>query len=244
MPLQSWVDFWDSDHAIYVNDRHKTRHAAAIGRDIARQIALPDAVVLDYGCGEALYAVDLARCCGQLILCEAADGVRKDLLQRLAGAPNIRVLDRAGVERLADASVDLVVANSLVQYLSRADLVCLLGLWRSKLKATGALVVADVVPPHADAIVDALALLRFGWRGGFLLATVGGLARTAFSDYGQLRKTLGFAMYDEPEFLSLLAEGGFRGARLRRNFGHNQRRLAFRAVPDAVTPPPRALSVR
>jgi SAM-dependent methyltransferase len=230
--MKTWIDFWDGDHAIYVNDRHKRLHAAAVGRNINRHVPSPDAVVLDHGCGEALYAIDVACCCRRLILCEAADNVREALGRRLAGVANIAVIGPAGVEGLADRSVDLIVANSLVQYLSPDDLVRLLAVWRRKLKETGALVVADIVPPDGNPLVDAAALLRFGWQNGFLLAALHGLVRTAFSDYGRLRKRLGFAMYDEAGFLSLIGKQGFRGECLRPNFGHNQARLAFRAIPD------------
>lgn len=229
--MKNWTEFWGSDHAIYVNDRHKRLHAAAVGRDIARQIPSPDAVLLDHGCGEAHYATEVACCCGRLILCEAVERIREGLSRRLADIANVEVTAPAGVEQLPDHSVDLIVANSLVQYVSRQDLARLLSLWRSKLKAAGVLVVADVAPPDVNPIIDALALLRLGWQGGFVLATVRGLVRTALSGYGKLRKELGFSMYDEAEFLSLLAKNGFGGERLRANFGHNQARLAFRAVP-------------
>ena len=29
--MRSWIEFWDSEHAIYVNDRHKQLHAQAVG---------------------------------------------------------------------------------------------------------------------------------------------------------------------------------------------------------------------
>ena len=43
--MKSWVDYWNSDHAIYVNERHKTLHAEAVGRDIARFIRSADAAL-------------------------------------------------------------------------------------------------------------------------------------------------------------------------------------------------------
>jgi len=187
--------------------------------------------VLDHGCGEALYAEGVARACGQLILCEAAPSVRGELERRVAGNRKTRVVEPAGVEALPDASLDLAVANSLVQYLKREELEALLDLWRRKLKAGGALVVADVIPPDVSPLADAAALLRFAWRGGFLLAALAGLVRTALSDYGKLRQQLGFATYSEDGFLVLLAQHGLRGERVRPNFGHNQARMTFRAKP-------------
>ena len=54
--------------------------------------------------------------------------------------------------------------------------------------------------------------------------------RTALSDYGSLRKRLGFSMYREREFVELLAAHGLKAERVRPNFGHNQARMTFRAT--------------
>ncbi len=231
--MKSWIDYWDGTHAIYVSERHKQRHAAAVGRDILQQVHAPDAVVLDHGCGEALYAEAVAAGCRRLILCEAAPAVRGKLAARVAGHATIEVIGAEAVAGLADASLDLVVANSLVQYLTRAELSGLLDLWRGKLKPGGSLVVADVIPPDVRPLTDALALLKFGWQGGFLGAALLGLARTAVSDYRNVRATLGFSTYAEAELVALLGAHGFEGRRLRPNFGHNQARMTFRAAVAA-----------
>ena len=136
----------------------------------------------------------------------------------------------AEVERLPAAALDLVVANSLMQYLTRAELERLLAIWRRILKPGGRLVVADVIGPAQSALADALALLRFAAANGFLFAALFGLARTVFSDYRKLRARLGLAHYAEADMLALLSRAGFAAERLRPNLGHNQARMAFRAV--------------
>jgi ubiquinone/menaquinone biosynthesis C-methylase UbiE len=228
--MRSWVEFWDSEHAIYVNDRHKQLHAEAIGRDLIRHIPSANAVVLDHGCGEANCAAEVAPHCGWLYLCDAAPGVRADLAYRVSRIPNIEVIAPEGVEMVPDRSLDLVVANSLVQYLTRRDLIDLLGLWRRKMKPTGVLVVADVIPPDISPLRDAASLLLFALKGGFLLAAVGGLVRTALSDYRKVRAQLGLTTYAAPDFIMMLADQGFIADRVRPNFGHNQGRMTFRAV--------------
>jgi ubiquinone/menaquinone biosynthesis C-methylase UbiE len=229
--MKSWIDFWNSDHAIYVNDRHKALHAEAVARDIARHIPGPDAVVLDHGCGEAIYAEIVARGCGRLILCDAAPNVCMTLAQRLSDIRNIEVIEPLGVEQMPDRSLDLVVVNSVLQYLSRELLETLLDTWRVKLKRDGRLVIADVIPPNVSPLRDASALLAFATRGGFLTAALSGLVRTALSDYGRIRKELGFSMYTEREFLDLLAAHGLAAERVQPNFGHNQARMTFSARP-------------
>jgi SAM-dependent methyltransferase len=228
--MRSWIEFWDSNHAIYVNNRHKQLHARCVSRDIAQHIRSANAVVLDHGCGEALYAAEIASRCGRLILCEAAPSVRAKLAARVAGHPKIDVVAPDGVAALPDDSLDLVIANSLVQYLGRGELAILLGSWRRKLKPGGKLIVSDVISPQVSPVTDALALLRFAWSGRFLGAAIIGLMRTAFSHYGKMRAEVGFSMYREEEFLSLLRAHGYEAARIYPNFGHNQARMAFRGT--------------
>ena len=225
--MRDWVSFWDSEHPIYVNARHLDRHYRAIAEDIVRLLPAQGARVLDHGCGEALHAGRIAAAGAELYLCEAAPKVRARLIERFAGERNIRVIAPAEVGRLPVASLDLVVANSLAQYLARAELAALLKTWQQALKPGGRLVIADVIGPDQSALADALALLRFAAANGFLIAAVLGLARTLFSDYRKLRARLGLAHYSEAEMLALLRDAGFSAQRLRPNLGHNQARMAF-----------------
>lgn len=233
--MRSWVEYWNTDHPIYVNDRHKLLHAQRIAADFRSHMPGPDCVILDYGCGEALYAEDVARLCRRLLLCDAAPAVRRALQMRVAAHPGIAVLAPDEIEALEPASLDLVVANSLVQYLTEAELRALLSRAFEKLKAGGAVVIADVIPTEQTAAADALELLRFAFSGGFLLAAVTGLVKTALSDYRKLRQNLGIAKYGEATMLGLLEAQGFDAERVQRNFGHNQSRMTFRGVKPIVT---------
>ncbi|OYX86583.1 MAG: SAM-dependent methyltransferase [Azorhizobium sp. 35-67-5] len=224
-----WISFWDGAHAIYVSDRHKSLHYARIAADIARFVPSPGARVLDYGCGEALGADTLAASCGHLTVCDAAPGVREKLRQRFSGRANPDVLSPDEVAALPDGHFDLIVANSLLQYLDRPTLDGLLALWRRLLVPDGRLLLADIIPPNVSAVQDAAALLSFAAKDGFLSAAVVGLVRTALSPYRKLRGELGLSMYREDAFLALLREAGFAAERTRPNVGHNQNRMAFLA---------------
>ena len=50
--MRDWISFWDSDHSIYVNARHFDVHYRTIADMIVRHVPSPDAVVLDFGCGD------------------------------------------------------------------------------------------------------------------------------------------------------------------------------------------------
>src|SRR5919199_4823365 len=132
--VTSWREFWNGAHRIYVSGRHKDVHYARIAADIRRLVPQAGAVVLDHGCGEALHAERVAEVCGRLLLCDAAPSVRETLRARYGGRADIHVLSPEDAAALPDRSVDLVVANSLVQYLSADQLRAPLGLWRRLLQ--------------------------------------------------------------------------------------------------------------
>jgi SAM-dependent methyltransferase len=229
--MPSWREFWDSAHSIYVSERHKDVHYRDVAEQLAAFVPGPDARVLDHGSGEAIHADLVAARARELTLCDAAPSVRAANAARFAANRKIRILAPEEVERLPDASLDLIFANSLVQYLTRTEVERLLAVWRRLLAPGGILIVADVIPPHVGAVSDGLALLRYAAANGFLTAALVGLARTALSRYRRLRNELGIARYAAADFLKLLRAAGFAGERLARNVEHNPARMTFRARP-------------
>ncbi len=85
-----------------------------------------------------------------LLLCEAAPTVRARVAERFKGEPKIRALSPEEVEKLPANSLDLVVANSLLQYIKRDELDAMLANWQRILKAGGRLVVADIIRPAPE----------------------------------------------------------------------------------------------
>jgi SAM-dependent methyltransferase len=229
--MSDWRTFWDSNHSIYVNARHKDVHYREVAEGIASYVPGSDARVLDYGCGEALHADLIANVAGEVYLSDSAPTVRAQMTERFAANPRIKVLAPEEVEHLPSQTFDLIVSNSVVQYLTAAELERLLALWRRLLKPDGALIVADVIPPDVGAISDVTALLRYARRNGFLLAAMLGLARTAISPYRKLRSQLGIAQYTEADFRQKLVAAGLSAERLTHNLEHNPARMSFRAKP-------------
>jgi SAM-dependent methyltransferase len=187
--------------------------------------------VLDYGCGDALDAPRVAARVGRLLLYDGAREVRQRVTQRVANEPRIAVPDDAALDALAPGVADLIVVNSVIQYLSRAELDGLLARAKRWLKPAGRLVLADIVPPGDMLVPDTLALLRTAARHGFLGAALLGLVATFFSDYWKLRRTLGLSCYGETEMRAILAAAGFVAERRPENFGFNLARMTFVARP-------------
>lgn len=222
-----WKEYWNGPHPIYVNQRHRDLHFQRIAADIAALVPRPDAVALDYGCGEADAADGVASACGKLYLFDTADTVVANLRRKFAGHPKIEALDEIGLAALPDARLDFVIVNSVLQYLSQEQLGAALDLLRGKLKDDGVLAIGDIIHKDDNAVADTLALFRFAWEGGFVAAAVLGVVRTVFSDYRKLRDKLGLTRYAPEEFQTLAAQHGFSAQRAVKNIGHNQGRMLF-----------------
>jgi ubiquinone/menaquinone biosynthesis C-methylase UbiE len=225
--MDDWIDYYDSTHTIYASRRHRDLHFQLIAKDMIGYISTPDAVVLDYACGEALYAARVAEACGKLILAEPAPGVRGRLIARFAPNMKIRVRSLDDLRKMQETSIDLAVMNSVVQYMTPGELDSALAVIRRLLKPGGRLVVGDILRPEVGMIRDVIALLRFALTHGFFRDALIGLVSTALSDYRQLRSRVGLQRYSEAEMVKKLAAAGFTGSRAHFNIGHNMWRMTF-----------------
>ena len=225
--MDDWIDYYDSTHTIYVSKLHRDLHFQVIARDIIGYIAAPDAVVLDYACGEALSAARVAEACGKLYLAEPAPGVRGRLIARFAPNSGIRVRSLDDLRKMAGQSIDLAVMNSAAQYMTPDELDSALAVIRRLLKPGGRLVLGDIMRPEVGMVRDVIALLRFAASHGFLKDALIGLISTALSDYRQLRSRIGLQRYSEAEIVAKLAASGFTASRAHVNIGHNPWRMTF-----------------
>jgi ubiquinone/menaquinone biosynthesis C-methylase UbiE len=225
--MDEWIDYYDSTHTIYASKLHRDLHFQIIARDIIGYISSPDSVVLDYACGEALSAARVADACALLYLAEPAPGVRGRLIARFAPNTRIRVRSLEDLTRMAESSIDLVVMNSVAQYMTPEELDSAFAVVRRLLKPGGRLVLGDILRPEIGMARDVLALLKFASTHGFLKDALYGLAATALSDYRQLRTRVGLQRYTDDQMIEKLAAAGFTASRALLNIGHNPWRTTF-----------------
>ena len=225
--MDEWIDYYDSTHTIYASKLHRDLHFEVIARDIIGYIPSPDAVVLDYACGEALSAATVADACGKLYLAEPAPGVRGRLIARFAPNTKIRVRSLDDVRKMTERSIDLVVMNSVAQYMTPEELDFAFAVIRRLLKPSGRLVVGDILRPEVGMFRDVIALLRFAATHGFLRDALLGLLSTLLSDYRQLRTRIGLQRYSEEQMIKKLAAAGFNAVCAPVNIGHNPWRMTF-----------------
>src|SRR5450432_4856988 len=159
--MDDWIDYYDSTHTIYASKRHRDLHFEIIAQDIVGYIGSPDAVVLDYACGEALSAARVAEACAKLFLAEPAPGVRGRLIARFAPNTKIRVRSLDDLRKMEGKSIDLAVMNSVTQYMTSTELDAAFAVIKRLLKPSGRLVLGDILRPEVGMARDVIALLRF-----------------------------------------------------------------------------------
>jgi ubiquinone/menaquinone biosynthesis C-methylase UbiE len=225
--MDDWIDYYDSTHTIYASKLHRDVHFEVIADDIIGYIPSPNAVVLDFACGEALAAGRVADASARLILAEPAPGVRGRLIARFASNTRVTVRSLDELRHMEEQSVDLAVMNSVAQYMTPAELDDAFAIIRRLLKPDGRLVLGDILNPAVGMASDVTALLRFGTAHGFLKDALVGLVRTALSDYRRLRTSVGLQHYSEAEMIAKLDAAGFTASRAKKNIGHNPARMTF-----------------
>jgi ubiquinone/menaquinone biosynthesis C-methylase UbiE len=235
--MDDWIDYYDSTHTIYASKLHRDLHFQIVARDIVGYIPSPDAVVLDYACGEALSAARVADACGTLILAEPAPGVRGRLIARFAPNTRIKVRSLDDLRNMKEKSIDLAVMNSVVQYMTPAELDFAFGVIQRLLRPGGRLVVGDVLRPEVGMPRDVIALLRLARTHGFLKDALVGLVSTALSDYRHLRSRVGLQRYSEAGMVAKLQAAGFTASRAEPNMGYNPWRMTF-VARQAPAPAP------
>ena len=146
--MKSWIDYWNRPNGIFVNELHKRAYYGHIFGNV--QPFLPRNVgnaVLDWGCGEALATASIAAQCERVYLYDPAERIRTRLIERHKHNLDVIVLDKEALQRLPPACLDLILINSVIQYVSRSELKRELIELRRLLKPTGQLLIGDVILP-------------------------------------------------------------------------------------------------
>jgi SAM-dependent methyltransferase len=178
-----WPAYWDrlEEHVIFRVEAadYMTRLEAALGLD-------PGARVLDFGCGFGFIAGLLAPRVAELCVFDASDHMRYRAQRRLAGHANVRFLEPpATAPWPAGLRFDLILVNSVVQYMPLDEFHRWLERWRAMLTAGGRLVLSDLLTRDVDPLREVVELLALSARRGCLLSVM----RKALSELRRYTKT-------------------------------------------------------
>jgi cyclopropane fatty-acyl-phospholipid synthase-like methyltransferase len=217
-----WDAYWEE-----LSDRQKLfrEQAAEYVRNLtATGLLDPRARVLDFGCGFGYVADGVAPHVSELHLWDSSRHMR-ERAAAVAGHRNVHRLDLSDEKATASVRFDLILVNSVVQYMTRRELAGWLRRWRDMLCPAGCIVLSDLLPPQRGGLADIADLLRFSARRGFLLRAlwqaVGELGR-----YRRMRQAAPLMRLARSEVEAMAAEAGLAVTFLPRNLTHFRERIA------------------
>jgi SAM-dependent methyltransferase len=183
----------------------------------------PDARVLDFGCGFGLAAAVLAPAVGEIQLWDVAPAIRRRAAATTAFVANAHVLD----DGVAEGGFDVILVNSVVQYMSAGERRRWLRCWRAWLAPAGIVVLSDV--PRAGVmrgrLAEAVEIVVFHARRGRL----GMLCRERLGDllaYRRAARACPLAAIEPDRLRREAADAGFEVRLLGESLTCRRRRLA------------------
>jgi trans-aconitate methyltransferase len=163
----TWVTYWDELPEGQLLFRPE---ADEYVRNLLAAFALtPRTRLLDFGCGYGFVTEALAPRVAECLIWDAAPSMCRHTLARLAHHTTIRWID---LNDHQPEGLDLILVNSVLQYMTPDELSGWLGRWRSMLAATGQIVLSDLLPPGHGFVKDLFSLLRFSVRRGYLFRAI------------------------------------------------------------------------
>jgi SAM-dependent methyltransferase len=203
--VSGWQQFWASP----LDGAHLEAEARYFAGNLLRLRRFDGTErVLDFGCGPGYVARQIAPHVGSVDLWDASPTVRRQAASDLRHR-NVRVLDGLDPEDAIGDRYDLIIVNSVVQYMTEHELRRWLDAWSRYLRPLGEVVVADVAfqPPHV-----ARELAEWVWfcaRHGVLLSAV----RFAWRSQARYRAALadeGLHVHDRAAWDELAVDAGLR----------------------------------
>jgi SAM-dependent methyltransferase len=184
--------------------------------------------VLDFGCGFGYVAELLGSVAGDLYIWDVAANMRERARRRVTrNGRSVQILELDPWHSRLPVRVDLVLVNSVVQYMQRDELHTWLARWRDLLSPRGQLVISDLITPDSGFLGEVADSLLFAARRGFLWKSLAHAAGQ-FGVYMRARRTLPMLRIEARELLQEAERAGLAAQILDHNLTY--RRNRFTAV--------------
>ena len=217
--MKNWIDYWSSETQ-FACDLHKVMGYQAVFEDLRPYVKDSD-IVLDFGCGEALFAEKLSQHCRQLFLYDKAQSILDKL--SFAESSNIHVIQSYNVLK----SLDLVLISSVSQYLTKSEFKKTLQELLPLMSENGQIIISDVIPFKNSIPREAIDLMMLAFKYKFLTKAILKMIKSYFGNYYRLRKKNPLTKYDYNSFKEMMHSPDLEIRLEKFNIGLNNNRLTF-----------------
>lgn len=156
-----WLNYWQTlpaGHLLFDPE------AEEFARNLLAAVPLDDSLrVLDYGCGYGSVALRIEPYVREIAVWDAAPSMCEAARKTLANVPNATMWDQHA------GDFDVIIVNSVVQYMTASELTESLAGWHDLLAPGGRLVLADLSLTNHSAFSDMKSLLVFSLRNRYFL---------------------------------------------------------------------------
>lgn len=141
-----WHEYWQHTP----DDSYLAAEASVVANNLIERFELTDQdVILDFGCGYGYVSEQLARTVSAVDICDEVDSAVERAMARI-GASNVSPVDPAETDR----RYNLIVVNSVVQYMGERTLSGWLQRWAELLAPGGKIAISDVPSASPSLVVE------------------------------------------------------------------------------------------
>ncbi len=188
--------------------------------------------VLDFGCGFGFVTALLAPIVTEICWWDPSANMRAVARRNTETLTNARFCELSMMPSTnsredvwQDPRFDLILINSVVQYMPAEDVWAWLPQWHAMLAPEGQVVLSDLIPPHHSSLSDFVCLMRLGRRhGSALTATTEALG--GLSNYWRRRNAVPLTSISRTDLTRHAAVANFTVRFLPANLTHFRHRWA------------------
>jgi len=217
-PDAIWHEYWKRTP----DSPYLTAEAGVVAESLVTRYALNgDHVVLDFGCGYGYVSEHLARTVSRVFIWDAVEEAMQRALKRIDD-PAVAPIDPASTDQV----FDLIVVNSVVQYMSEETLSWWLERWADLLATGAAIAITDVPASSPSLVLEGAQWLWLALRKGVLVDAVR-FARANSARYQKARAKTGLGAINEADLNEMAERAGLDLEREPRNLAYQRGRASY-----------------
>lgn len=212
----TWHHYWSSTP----DSSYLGVEAYVVAENLREQLPLEsNQTVLDFGCGYGYVAEFLSEHVEHVYIWDAVEEVRESAHRRI-NRTNV------SISSPGDQDVDVILANSVIQYMDQQTLGSWLGRWRDQLRSGGYIVLSDVLTTPPSILSETLHWIWLTARNGQFASSIR-FARANARRYQAAKDSKPLTVYTPATLAALGSDAGLVMTEESSNYAFQPRRSTF-----------------